>query len=75
MNQTSHSGDRALMWIGGFKLAKGLLLVAVGSGLLACVHRDLQAMAGHLVEKLHFDADNRHIAAALNKIGQSIRIN
>ena len=69
MNTPSHQGDRALLWIGAFKLAKGLLLVLFVTGILACMHHDLQAMAGRLVDRLHFDPDNRYIAAVFNKLG------
>jgi uncharacterized membrane protein (DUF2068 family) len=58
-----------LIWIGCFKLAKGLLLVIFATGLLACIHRDVQSMAGHWVKLLHFDSDNRYIAQLLDKLG------
>jgi len=66
---TSTKGNRGLVWIGCFKLIKGLLLVVVATGLLASVHRDVQATGTHIVELLHFDADNRHIAQFLDKLG------
>lgn len=69
MNPAPHQGDRALLWIGAFKFGKGLLLLVFATGILACVHHDLQATAGHLVEWLHFDPDNRHLAGFLNKLG------
>ena len=41
--------------IAAFEAFKGVLVVIVGIGLLALVHRDLQAIAEHLVEHLHFN--------------------
>jgi uncharacterized membrane protein (DUF2068 family) len=64
-----HQGSRGLVWIGCFKLVKGLLLVVFATGMLASIHQDLQASAEHLVKLLHFDADNRYIARILNKVG------
>jgi len=38
-----------------FEAAKGLLVVLVGFGLLAFIHKDLHSAAGRLVRRLHLD--------------------
>jgi uncharacterized membrane protein (DUF2068 family) len=42
-----------------FELAKGLLVLVAGAGLLAFVHRDLRDVAEELLEHLHLDPASR----------------
>jgi uncharacterized membrane protein (DUF2068 family) len=42
-----------------FELAKGLLVLAAGMGLLAFVHRDVRDVAEELLEHLHLDPASR----------------
>src|SRR5262245_50050558 len=58
----------ALAIIGGFKLLKGLLLLAVGIGALNLLHRDIADTLGPLISHLHVDPDNRHLSRALEKL-------
>jgi uncharacterized membrane protein (DUF2068 family) len=69
MAHPSNRGNSTLLWIGGFKLGKGLLLLCVASGILAFVHRDAEAIVEHWVEQLRFDPDNGHITSLLQSIG------
>ena len=62
------SGDRTLWLIGGFKLAKGLLLLAVGLEALHLLHKDLADVAAAWVEHLHLDVANRHVDRALARL-------
>ena len=56
------SGDRAIiLLIAMFKLAKGLLLVAVGIGALKLLHHDVASSLAHWVAVLRVDPDNRYI--------------
>jgi uncharacterized membrane protein (DUF2068 family) len=52
---TNQGGHRGLKLIGGFKLVKGLLLVAVALGAFKFVNGNLQETIRHLVQ--HFNAD------------------
>jgi len=52
-----------------FKLIKGALLLAVGIGALALLHRDVGELAASLIAALHVDADNRYLNALLAKLG------
>jgi len=54
-------GDRIITLIGAFKLAKALLLVAVGIGALSAVHGDVS----HWVAAVRVDPNNRYIERAL----------
>src|SRR5262245_34900990 len=58
----------ALAIIGGFKLLKGLLLLAVGIGALNLLHRDIADTLGPLISHLHVDPNNRHLNRALEKL-------
>ncbi len=54
-------GDRVITLIGAFKLAKALLLIAVGIGALAAVHGDVS----HWVAAVRVDPNNRYIERVL----------
>ena len=54
--------------IAGFKFLKGVLLAAVGLGLLKLVHADIATMFSQLLEILHLDADSRVLHALLLKV-------
>jgi len=56
------SRDRVIiLLIAVFKLAKGLLLVAVGIGALKLLRHDVSSSVAHWVAVLRVDPDNRHI--------------
>ncbi len=65
----THPRHRGLWLIAIFKLAKGLLLLAVGIGVLSLLHKDVAEIAKHWVEVLHADPDNRYIHRLLVKLG------
>jgi uncharacterized membrane protein (DUF2068 family) len=58
---TITANTRGLRMIAAFEAAKGLLVVAAGFGVLALLHRDLQAMAAELVRHFHLNPA-RHYA-------------
>jgi len=58
-----------MMWIGGFKLLQALLLTLVATGVLAFIHRDVEAIVEHWVKVLHLHPENIHIAALLKRLG------
>ena len=56
------SGDRTIiLLIATFKLAKGLLLVAVGIGALKLLRHDVASSLAHWVAVLRVDPDNRYV--------------
>jgi uncharacterized membrane protein (DUF2068 family) len=57
-----------LIAIGIFKLAKALMLVAVGVGAIHFLRRDLSESVTHWVEVLRVDPDNKYIHKLLAKI-------
>ncbi len=59
-----NGGYGALWLIGGFKLGKGLLLLAVAVGALRLLHRDVAAALASLAAQLHVDPDNRYVDRA-----------
>src|SRR5947207_9869932 len=65
----THPRHRGLWLIAIFKLAKGLLLLAVGIGVLSLLHKDVAEIFKHWVEVLHVDPDNRYINRLLVKLG------
>src|SRR6266849_4800032 len=60
-----HTG---LAFIAAFKLAKGLLLLLVGLGLLKLVHADIATLFSHLLEALHLNADSRILHSLVLKV-------
>jgi uncharacterized membrane protein (DUF2068 family) len=57
--------DVTLRLIALFKLAKALLLVAVGIGALRLVHEDLTSLATDWADRLNLDPQHHHIDAVL----------
>jgi uncharacterized membrane protein (DUF2068 family) len=68
--KTSRTTSKAggLIAIGIFKLAKALMLIAVGFGAIHFLRRDLSDSVMHWVEVLRVDPDNRYIHRLLAKI-------
>jgi uncharacterized membrane protein (DUF2068 family) len=59
----------ALRFIAGFKLFKGVLLLAFGIGALRLLHRDVAEIVGRWVAELRMDPQNRFIHALLLRAG------
>lgn len=57
--------DRGLRIIAGFKLFKGLLLLAVGFGALRLLHHDAAEALASLVYHLHLRPENRYVGRLL----------
>jgi uncharacterized membrane protein (DUF2068 family) len=57
--------DRGLRLIAGFKLFKGLLLLAVGFGALRLLHHDVAETLASLVYHLHLRPENRYVGRLL----------
>jgi uncharacterized membrane protein (DUF2068 family) len=60
--------DRTLWLIGGFKLIKGLLLLAVGFGALHLLHKDIEDVTATWAAHLHLNVGNRYVDAVLGKL-------
>jgi uncharacterized membrane protein (DUF2068 family) len=73
MNKTeTMSGKRkrrGLMAIAVFKCVKGLLLLALATGMLNLLHKDVREVTENFIRTLRVDPDNRYIAGLLGKIG------
>jgi len=67
-DESRHPGDGALRLIGGFKLAKGVLLLAIGIGALRLLHHDLADVLASLTAELHVDPDNRYVDRVLSSL-------
>ena len=63
-----HPGDRPLMWIAGYNLAKGLLLLTLALGLLGLLHRDVDVIAGRWLASLGVSLENVHVVALLARL-------
>jgi len=63
-----HARDSPLWLIGGFKLAKGVALLAVALGAHHLIHADMADVVARWVAHLHLDLDNRYIDRALSKL-------
>jgi uncharacterized membrane protein (DUF2068 family) len=66
VSRAEHSSDTALWFIGGFKLVKGVLLIAVAIGALHLLHRDAEDIVTTWVTRLHVDPDNQYVDRALS---------
>jgi len=58
-------GDTMLLLLGGFKLAKGLVLVALGAGVLRLVHQDFADTLALWTTALH---EHRYLNQALSAV-------
>jgi uncharacterized membrane protein (DUF2068 family) len=58
---TEHKSETMLLLIAGFKLFKGVMLVAVAIGALRMLHRDVSDFVLRWVDHLRVDPDNRFI--------------
>ena len=67
MTKAPHAGDSPLWLIGGFKLVKGVALLAVALEAHHLVHKDIADVVARWVAHLHLDLDNRYIDRALSK--------
>jgi uncharacterized membrane protein (DUF2068 family) len=67
-SDTRRTGDTALWLIGGFKLTKGLLLVAVATGALRVLHKDVADVVAAWVAHVHVDPDNRYVDRVLSAL-------
>ena len=62
------SRNNGLWIIAIFKLAKGLLLLAVGMGALTLLHKDAADVVAQWVDVLRVDPDNRYLHGLLAKL-------
>jgi uncharacterized membrane protein (DUF2068 family) len=64
------SSDPFLRIIALFKLAKALLFVCTGVGLLHFLNKDVEGRLQHLMESLHVDSDNHLAKWCLDEAGR-----
>jgi uncharacterized membrane protein (DUF2068 family) len=60
--------DKGLLLISGFKLLRGIALLAVAAGAFKLLHRDMEAVVLYWLDVLRIDPDNelfRHVIARL----------
>lgn len=69
MTHDPRRGNRLLIAIGAFKLVKGILLILVGIGSLALLHRDVEHVVLHAAQWLNVSQDNRFVVKLLGKVG------
>jgi uncharacterized membrane protein (DUF2068 family) len=62
---------RTLRAIAIFEGAKGVIVLAAGLGLLSLAHRDLQEIAGHLVEHLHLNPASHYPGIFIEAAGRT----
>ena len=62
---------RTLRAIAIFEGAKGVIVLAAGLGLLSLIHRDLQEMAGRVVEHLHLNPASRYPGIFIEAAGRT----
>ena len=63
-----HHDRVTLVVIGGFKLAKSILLLAFGLVLLHLAHSDLAASVASWTRQLHIDPDNRFLGRGMHAL-------
>lgn len=64
----SQAHSRGLMWIAAFKLLKGVILLALGIGVLHLLHKDVAALADHWINAFRVDPHNRYLHWMLAKM-------
>jgi uncharacterized membrane protein (DUF2068 family) len=69
-SHSHHEPDgKGLRLIAVFKLAKGLLLLAVGIGAIKLLHKDVSELATSWIAAIRIDPDNRLIHGLIAKLG------
>lgn len=66
---TRHHGGKGLRVIAVFKLAKALLLIAVGIGAIKLLHKDVAETASDWIAAIRVDPDNRLVHGLISKLG------
>src|SRR5277367_4683916 len=61
-----HSSKIALRTVATFEATKGVLVLALGLGVLSLLHKDVELAAWQLLEHLHINPDRRLSHAFLN---------
>jgi len=64
-NSSKNSRPLGLFLIGLFKLGKGLLVLALGIGVLKTDNKDIDMLFLELITRLHIDAEHRFIQKVL----------
>jgi uncharacterized membrane protein (DUF2068 family) len=67
-NNLSNSRPLGLFLIGLFKLVKGLLVLALGIGVLKLINKDVDMLFLELITRLHIDAEHRFIQKVLARL-------
>lgn len=65
---TSTSDERGMVAIAAFKIAKGILSLVLGLGLLELVHAEIATLFSLLIEALRLNADSRFIHGLVLKV-------
>jgi uncharacterized membrane protein (DUF2068 family) len=64
-----HHGGKVLRIIAVFKLAKALLLIAVGIGAIKLLHKDVAEIVSDWIAAIRVDPDNRLVHGLISKLG------
>jgi len=67
-SKVTRPGDRPLMWIAGYNLAKGLLFLTLALGFLGFLHRDVDVIVGRWLASQGVSLENVHVAALLARL-------
>ena len=62
------AGGRALAWIAGYNVAKGMLFLVVGLGLLKLLNRDVDEIVGGWIESAGFSLEHAWVVALLKRL-------
>ncbi len=79
MEARSGKKDRLILWIGGLKLVKGVLLLALAAGVFGLINDNLSTDFQDWIKQLNADAHFRYVTKLLDKIatttdGQYLRL-
>ena len=61
-------GNRWIRLIGLFKLLKGILLLALASGILKLLHKDAAETLGGWIQQLNMDPQNQFFQKVMEKV-------
>ncbi len=68
MPQPHQPGERSLMWIATYNLAKGSLLLTLALSFLGFLHKDVDTIVGTWLSALGVSLENQHVAALLARL-------
>jgi len=68
VKKLSVAGERALAWIAGYNVAKGMLFLAIGLGALKFLHKDVDEIVGRWIAAAGISLEHAWVVVLLKRL-------